>query len=462
MTGGLAVDRDKKDRTYIAIDLKSFFASVECVERGLDPLTTNLVVADASRTEKTICLAVSPSLKSYGIPGRARLFEVVQRLKEVNASRRTLSPGGNFSGESCDSNELAEHNEFAVSYIAAPPRMAYYMKYSTDIYNIYLKYVAPEDMHVYSIDEVFMDVTDYLGIYKMSPHDLAMTIIQDVLAQTGITATAGIGTNLYLCKIAMDVEAKHIAPDKDGVRIASLDEMSYRQKLWNHRPLTDFWRVGKGYARKLESHGLYTMGDIARCSLGHDDEYYNEDLLYRLFGINAELLIDHAWGWEPCTIADIKAYKPERNSIGSGQVLSCPYEYEKARLIIREMTDLLVLDLVDKNVKTDQMVITVGYDIDNLKKNAVGAKFSGEIQTDMYGRKIPKSAHGTVNLGEYTSSTQVIMDAVTGLFEEIVDPLLYVRRIYVTANNIISNTAAHEKQSSRQLSLFDVFGDGAA
>ena len=350
------MDRDKKDRTYIAIDLKSFFASVECVERGLDPLTTNLVVADASRTEKTICLAVSPSLKSYGISGRARLFEVVQRLKEVNASRRTLSPGGNFSGESCDSNELAEHNEFAVSYIAAPPRMAYYMKYSTDIYNIYLKYVAPEDMHVYSIDEVFMDVTDYLGIYKMSPHDLAMTIIQDVLAQTGITATAGIGTNLYLCKIAMDVEAKHIAPDKDGVRIASLDEMSYRQKLWNHRPLTDFWRVGKGYARKLESHGLYTMGDIARCSLGHDDEYYNEDLLYRLFGINAELLIDHAWGWEPCTIADIKAYKPERNSIGSGQVLSCPYEYEKARLIIREMTDLLVLDLVDKNVKTDQMV----------------------------------------------------------------------------------------------------------
>ena len=416
------MDRYKKDRTYIAIDLKSFFASVECVERGLDPLTTNLVVADASRTEKTICLAVSPSLKSYGIPGRARLFEVVQRLKEVNASRRTFSPGGNFSGESCDSNELAEHNEFAVSYIAAPPRMAYYMKYSTDIYNIYLKYVAPEDMHVYSIDEVFMDVTDYLGIYKMSPHDLAMTIIQDVLAQTGITATAGIGTNLYLCKIAMDVEAKHIAPDKDGVRIASLDEMSYRQKLWNHRPLTDFWRVGKGYARKLESHGLYTMGDIARCSLGHDDEYYNEDLLYRLFGINAELLIDHAWGWEPCTIADIKAYKPERNSIGSGQVLSCPYEYEKARLIIREMTDLLVLDLVDKNVKTDQMVITVGYDIDNLKKNAAGAKFSGEIQTDMYGRKIPKSAHGTVNLGEYTSSTQVIMDAVTGLFEEIVDP----------------------------------------
>ena len=456
------MDRDKKDRTYIAIDLKSFFASVECVERGLDPLTTNLVVADASRTEKTICLAVSPSLKSYGIPGRARLFEVVQRLKEVNASRRTLSPGGNFSGESCDSNELAEHNEFAVSYIAAPPRMAYYMKYSTDIYNIYLKYVAPEDMHVYSIDEVFMDVTDYLGIYKMSPHDLAMTIIQDVLAQTGITATAGIGTNLYLCKIAMDVEAKHIAPDKDGVRIASLDEMSYRQKLWNHRPLTDFWRVGKGYARKLESHGLYTMGDIARCSLGHDDEYYNEDLLYRLFGINAELLIDHAWGWEPCTIADIKAYKPERNSIGSGQVLSCPYEYEKARLIIREMTDLLVLDLVDKKVKTDQMAITVGYDIDNLKKNAAGAKFSGEIQTDMYGRKIPKSAHGTVNLGEYTSSTKVIMDAVTGLFEEIVDPLLYVRRIYVTANNIISNTAAHEKQSARQLSLFDDFGDGAA
>ena len=366
------METETKERVYIAIDLKSFFASVECVERGLDPLTTNLVVADASRTEKTICLAVSPSLKAYGISGRARLFEVVQRLKEVNANRRTMAPGGDFTGEGTDSTVLEEHPELGVSYIAAPPRMAYYMKYSTKIYNIYLKYVAPEDMHVYSIDEVFMDVTDYLGIYKMSPHELAMTIIQDVLSQTGITATAGIGTNMYLCKIAMDVEAKHIEPDKDGVRIASLDEQSYRRKFWNHRPLTDFWRVGRGYAKKLEEHGMYTMGDIARCSIGHEDEYYNEDLLYRLFGINAELLIDHAWGWESCTIADIKAYKPERNSLGSGQVLSCPYEYDKARLIVREMTDLLVLDLVDKRVKTDQIVITVGYDIDNLKKNRAG------------------------------------------------------------------------------------------
>lgn len=443
------MDRDKKDRTYIAIDLKSFFASVECVERGLDPLTTNLVVADASRTEKTICLAVSPSLKSYGIPGRARLFEVVQRLKEVNASRRTLSPGGNFSGESCDSNELAEHNEFAVSYIAAPPRMAYYMKYSTDIYNIYLKYVAPEDMHVYSIDEVFMDVTDYLGIYKMSPHDLAMTIIQDVLAQTGITATAGIGTNLYLCKIAMDVEAKHIAPDKDGVRIASLDEMSYRQKLWNHRPLTDFWRVGKGYARKLESHGLYTMGDIARCSLGHDDEYYNEDLLYRLFGINAELLIDHAWGWEPCTIADIKAYKPENNSISSGQVLQCPYSFEKGRLIVREMTDLLVLDLVDKGLVTDQMVLTVGYDHEGVPDN-----YKGTVSKDRYGRKIPKSAHGSINIGRFTSSTKLILDKVSELYDKIVDKSLMVRRMYVVANHVVPEQSIADEESYEQLDLF--------
>ena len=377
MTTDLTSD---KKRTYIAIDLKSLFASVECVERGLDPLTTNLVVADASRTEKTICLAVSPSLKAYGISGRARLFEVVQRLKEVNASRCTIAPNGVFTGDSTDSVMLTTHPELAVSYIAAPPRMAYYMKYSTMIYNIYLKYVAPEDMHVYSIDEVFMDVTDYLGIYHKTPYELAMTIIQ-----------------------------------------------SYRRKLWDHRPITDFWRVGRGYAKKLEEHGMYTMGDIARCSIGREDEYYNEDLLYRLFGINAELLIDHAWGWEPCTIADIKSYKPERNSMGSGQVLSCPYEYDKARLIVREMTDLLVLELVDKKVKTDQIVLTVGYDIDNLKQNDQGKRYSGVVQTDRYGRRIPKNAHGTVNLGEYTSSTRWIMDAVTGLFEEIVDSELYVR-----------------------------------
>lgn len=455
------METETKERVYIAIDLKSFFASVECVERGLDPLTTNLVVADATRTEKTICLAVSPSLKAYGISGRARLFEVVQRLKEVNASRRTMAPKSEFVGKETDSVVLGEHPELEISYIAAPPRMAYYMKYSTKIYNIYLKYVAPEDMHVYSIDEVFMDVTDYLGIYKMSPHELAMTIIQDVLRQTGITATAGIGTNMYLCKIAMDVEAKHIAPDKDGVRIASLDEQSYRRKLWNHRPLTDFWRVGRGYAKKLEEHGIYTMGDIARCSIGHEDEYYNEDLLYRLFGINAELLIDHAWGWEPCTIADIKAYRPERNSLGSGQVLSCPYAYDKTRLIVREMADLLVLELVDKRVKTNQIVLTVGYDIDNLKKNRTGREYSGEIQTDRYGRRIPKHAHGTVNLGEYTSSTRKIMDAVTGLFEDIVDPDLFVRRVYVTANNILPEETVADIQLHRQLSLFDDFGSGA-
>lgn len=451
----------EKQRTYIAIDLKSFFASVECVERGLDPLTTNLVVADESRTEKTICLAVSPSLKSYKIPGRARLFEVVQRVKEVNASRRTLAPGGKFTGVSCDSRELAAHPELELSYIAAPPRMSYYMKYSTDIYSIYLKYVAPEDMHVYSIDEVFMDVTDYLGIYKLSPHDLAMKIIQDVLAATGITATAGIGTNMYLCKIAMDIVAKHIEPDKDGVRIASLDEMSYRSLLWSHRPISDFWRVGRGYAKKLEAYGMMTMGDVARCSLGRDDEFLNEDLLYRLFGINAELLIDHAWGYEPCTIADIKAYKPERNSIGSGQVLQCPYEFEKARLIVREMTDLLVLDLVEKRVKTNQMVITVGYDIDNIKADKRGRRYTGELQTDVYGRRIPKHAHGTANLGEYTSSTKKIIDAVTELFDRIVDRNLYVRRIYVTANNIISEDAAAEKQKYHQLDLFSDFGEGA-
>lgn len=454
------MSRDNTDRTYIAIDLKSFFASVECVERGLDPLTTNLVVADASKTEKTICLAVSPSLKQYKIPGRARLFEVVQKVKNVNASRITSAPEGRFTGSSSDSVELAAHPELELSYITAPPRMAYYMEYSTRIYNIYLKYVAPEDMHVYSIDEVFMDVTDYLGIYRMTPHDLAMKIIQDVLKNTGITATAGIGTNIYLCKIAMDIVAKHIEPDSDGVRIASLDEMSYRRLLWDHRPLTDFWRVGRGYARKLEACGLYTMGDVARCSIGKETDYYNEDLLYRLFGVNAELLIDHAWGWEPCTIAEIKAYKPERNSICSGQVLSCPYEYDKARLILKEMTDLLVLDLVQKRVMTNQIVLTVGYDIDNLKKNSKGKMYTGEIQTDMYGRKIPKSAHGTANINEYTSSTRRIMDAVLELFDRIIDSSLYVRRMYITAGNLISEEEAREKNSVRQFDLFEDFGEG--
>ena len=450
---------EEKERTYIAIDLKSFFASVECVERGLDPLTTNLVVADASRTEKTICLAVSPSLKSYGIPGRPRLFEVVSRVKQVNSARISSAPDGVFSGESYLASELQEHPEYAVSYIVAPPRMAYYMKYSTDIYNIYLKYIAPEDMHVYSIDEVFMDVTDYLSVYGLTPHELAMKIIRDVLLSTGITATAGIGTNMYLCKIAMDIVAKHIAPDENGVRIASLDEMSYRRLLWNHRPLTDFWRVGHGYAKKLEANGIYTMGDVARCSVGSDADYYNEELLYKLFGINAELLIDHAWGYEPTTISDIKAYKPQKNSLGSGQVLPSPYSYDKALLVIREMTDLLVLDLVSKRLVTNQIVITVGYDIANLKGIAAVEDYDGEVQSDHYGRRVPKHAHGTINLDDYTSSTRIIIDAATALFESIVDSRLYIRRMNVTACNVISEDEAAKNRENRQLSLFEDFDE---
>lgn len=358
-----------KQKTYIAIDLKSFYASVECKERNRDPLTTNLVVADKSRTEKTICLAVSPSLKSYGIPGRPRLFEVVQKVREANNKRRWKAPNRTFNGSSDDKAELDANPALEIDYIVAPPRMAYYMEYSTKIYNVYLKYVAPEDIFPYSIDEVFMDVTDYLQTYRMTARELAMTMIQDVLKTTGITATAGIGTNMYLCKIAMDIVAKHIEPDKNGVRIAELDEMSYRRKLWSHRPITDFWRVGNGYAKKLEEHGLYTMGDIARCSIGKPNELYNEELLYKLFGINAELLIDHAWGYEPCTMEQVKAYKPETNSVSSGQVLHCPYDYEKAKLIVKEMTDQMVLDLVDKGVVTDQLVLTIGYDIENLSNS---------------------------------------------------------------------------------------------
>ncbi|MGN1004455.1 MAG: DNA methylase, partial [Oscillospiraceae bacterium] len=349
-----------QERTYIAIDLKSFYASVECVERGLDPLTTNLVVADASRTEKTICLAVSPSLKACGIPGRARLFEVIQKVGEMNARRRQAAPGRRFTGASFDAVELKADPALAIDYIAAPPRMAHYIACSTKVYGVYLKYVAPEDIHVYSIDEVFMDVTAYLKTYRLTARALAREIVRDVFQTTGITATAGIGTNLYLCKVAMDIVAKRVEPDADGVRIAQLDEQSYRKQLWEHRPLTDFWRVGRGYARKLEANGMYTMGDVARCSLGGPGDYLNEDLLYKLFGVNAELLIDHAWGWEPCTMADIKAYRPSTNSLGSGQVLQCPYTFKKAKLIVREMTDLLVLDLVDKGLVTDQMVLTVG------------------------------------------------------------------------------------------------------
>ncbi len=445
----------QKQRTYIAIDLKSFYASVECRQRKLNPMTTNLVVADGERTTKTICLAVSPSLKAHGISGRARLFEVVQKVKEANAERANRAPGGKFVGTSWDDEELKRNPDLAIGYITAPPRMALYMKYSTEIYNIYLKYVAPEDIHVYSIDEVFMDVTDYLDLYKMTAHELAMHMIQDVLQQTGITATAGIGTNLYLAKIAMDIVAKHIPADKDGVRIAELDEMSYRRLLWDHRPLTDFWRVGKGYARKLQKHGLYTMGDIARCSLGGPKDFYNENLLYKLFGINAELLIDHAWGWEPVTMKDIKAYKPAAKGMGSGQVLQDPYDAKAARLVVHEMIDMIALDLVSKGIVTDQIVLTVGYDIENLTNPDIRKKYKGEIVTDFYGRQVPKHAHGTVNLPQKTSSSKTLTDAVLELYDRIINPNLLVRRINFAVNRLVSEEeAAKEAAEPKQLDLF--------
>ncbi len=432
-------------KQYIAIDLKSFYASVECVERGLDPLTTNLVVADKSRTEKTICLAVSPSLKAYGISGRARLFEVVQQVNQVNIQRKWQAPDGKFSGKSSDDTEIKANPALELDYIVAPPQMLHYEKVSAGIYEIYLKYVAAEDIHVYSIDEVFIDVTNYLKSYNMTAHELAMTMIRDVLETTGITATAGIGTNLYLAKIAMDIVAKHIPADKDGVRIAELDEMSYREKLWAHKPITDFWRVGKGYKNRLESAGLYTMGDIARCSVN------NEDILYKLFGVNAELLIDHAWGWEPCTIKEIKAYKPQAKSVSVGQVLQEPYTYEKARLIVKEMTDSLVLDIVDKGLVTDQVDLTIGYDIDNLKND----KFDGEVKEDWYGRKVPKSAHSTENIGRFTSSTKLITQAMMRLFDRIVDERLLVRRMYVVFNRVrYEKDIQNDLPQGEQLDLF--------
>lgn len=440
-----------KDRIYAAIDLKSFYASVECIARELDPMTTNLVVADGARTEKTICLAVSPSLKAWGIPGRPRLFEVVQKVKEVNTLRREKAPHREFSGTSWDDNVLKKDPSVAVDYIVAPPRMALYMETSAKIYEVYLKHVAPEDIHVYSVDEVFMDITPYLRSSGLTAYDFVKRILQDVLSATGITAAAGIGTNLYLCKVAMDIVAKHVDADSDGVRIAQLDEMSYRRLLWDHRPLTDFWRVGRGYAKKLEKNGLHTMGDIARCSLGSPNAFHNEDLLYRLFGINAELLIDHAWGWEPCTIADIKSYKPSTNSLTSGQVLHCPYTADKAKLIVREMTDLLVLDLVEKGLVTDQIVLTVGYDIENLTG---GRTYRGAVTTDHYGRKVPKHAHGTANLGRYMSSTTRITEAVMALFDRIVDPELLVRRINLTVNHVIEERKLPVQMIETQLDLF--------
>ena len=443
-----------KQHTYIAIDLKSFYASVECRDRGLDPLDTNLVVADESRTDKTICLAVTPTLKSFGIPGRARLFEVKQRVQEVNADRKRNRRGREFAGSSHFYSELSKDPSLALDFIIASPRMAYYMKYSTRIYEIYMKYVAPEDIIVYSIDEVFMDVTDYLQTYRMSPRDLAMKMILEVLETTGITATAGIGTNLYLCKVAMDVMAKHIPSDENGVRIAFLDEMTYRRELWSHRPITDFWRVGRGYAKKLETYGIYTMGDVARCS------EQNEELLYRLFGKNAELLIDHAWGWEPCTVEAVKAYRPESSSLGSGQVLQCPYDAEKAKLVVREMADALSLDLVEKRLVTDQIVITVGYDIENLTDPERRKKYRGEVVTDRYGRQIPKHAHGTENLESFTSSTQKMVEAASVLYDRIVDKNLLIRRMNITANNIVEEKAAQQKNNSYQ--QLDLFTDYAA
>lgn len=435
-------------RTYIAIDLKSFYASVECADLHLDPLTTNLVVADESRTEKTICLAVSPSLKACGIPGRARLFEVVQKVREVNAQRRCHAPNHRFTGKSSNAPELKANPALELDYIVAMPRMARYMEVSAQIYGLYLKFVSPDDIHVYSIDEVFIDATQYLRLYNLTAREFAMKLVQEVLKATGITATAGIGTNLYLCKIAMDITAKHIPADKDGVRIAELDEQSFRRELWSHQPLTDFWRIGHGYANKLNALGLRTMGDVARMSLR------NEDVLYRMFGINAELLIDHAWGWEPCTIAEIKAYKPESNSLSSGQVLKEPYDFDKARVVTMEMIDALVLDLIEKHLVADQLVLNIGYDIMNLTDARRRREYTGPVTTDHYERQVPKETHGSINLGRQTSSAKIIVDAMMELFDRVVNPGLLIRRINVVANHLVNESQVSEKSTPAQPDLF--------
>ena len=438
----------ENEKTYIAIDLKSFYASVEATERDLDPLTTNLVVADPGRTEKTICLAVSPSLKSYGISGRARMFELIQQVKVINTQRQQKAPGRKLTGSSYDFNELCANPSLAIDYIVAPPRMALYIDYSSRIFEIYMRHVAPEDIHVYSIDEVFIDATSYLKTTKMTAREFTMMLILEVLNETGVTATAGIGPNLYLCKIAMDITAKHIPPDKDGVRIAELDEMTYRRELWNHKPLTDFWRVGRGISKKLEEHYLYTMGDVARCSL------YNENLLYKLFGINAELLIAHAWGWEPCTIADIKAYKPSANSICSGQVLHTPYTNDKARIIAREMADNLALDLVEKKLVTDQLVLTIGYDASSITN-----VYTGEVKVDFYGRQIPKSARATANIGRHTASAKLITQAVLKAYDEITEKELTVRRINISANHIVPESSISKDPAPYQISVFEDYAE---
>ena len=452
-------------KTYISIDLKSFYASVECMERGLDPLNTNLVVADASRTQKTICLAVSPSLKAYGIPGRARLFEVEQKVKEDNARRQTRAPKNILDGKSVFATELNENPNLAIDYIAAKPRMALYMSKSTQIYDVYLRYIAPEDIYAYSVDEVFIDASGYLKPYGLNAHDFARLLVREVFKETGITATAGIGPNLYLCKIAMDIGAKHTEADADGVRIAELDEYSYRRLLWEHRHITDFWRVGRGYAKKLAKKSIFTMGDIARCSLGTSSDYYNEDLLYKMFGVNAELLIDHAWGYEPCTLAEVKSYSPQRKSLVSGQVLQNAYTYEKTRIVVREMMELLALDLVDKGLLTNQIVLTVGYDIENLSDPERRKAYKGEITVDGYGREVPKHAHGTGNLPFSTASTKLTTDCVLEVFDRVVDESRLTRRISITANNLVleseykreSEVASAEPE---QISMFDMLAGG--
>lgn len=434
-------------KIYMCIDLKSFYASVECVERGLDPITTNLVVADKSRTDKTVCLAITPSLKQYGLSGRARLYEVVQKVNEINKDRKSKIRYG-FNGKSFNDIELKKNPRLELDYIVAPPRMKHYMKYSTNIYNIYLKYLAPEDIYVYSIDEVFCDITNYLKTYNMTPKELVTKMIQDVYNTTGITATAGIGTNMFLAKVAMDIVAKHVEPNEFGVRIAELDEMSYRKELWEHRPLTDFWRVGRGYAKKLEANYLYTMGDIALCSIE------NENLLYKLFGVNAELLIDHAWGFEPCTIEDVKKYKPSTTSLSSGQVLHEPYDYKKTKLIVKEMTELLTLDMVEKHYVTDQIVLTIGYDIENLKNSKIRDNYNGKITTDHYGREVPKSSHGTIRIDHKTSSTKTITEAVIKLYDSIINPLLLVRRVNIAVYNLSNEDEVKDNVIYKQYDLF--------
>ena len=439
------------NRIYVSIDLKSFYASVECRERNLDPNTTNLVVADESRTSKTICLAVSPSLKKYGIPGRVRLYEVIQKVNQINFERRRKIGGNKFIGKSYDETELRKNPKLELYYIIAEPRMSFYMRYSTKIYNIYLKYFSEEDIYVYSVDEIFCDITNYLKMYKTNARELVTKVIQDVYETTGITATAGIGTNLYLCKVAMDIVAKHVRPDKNGVRIAGLDEMTYRKYLWTHTPITDFWRVGKGYAKRLEKNGIYTMGDVAKTSI------QNEELLYKMFGVNAELLIDHSWGYEPCTIKDIKKYKPETNSLSSGQVLHCPYNAEKTKLIVKEMTELLALKLVEKKLVTDQLVLTIGYDVENLKNDEIIKLYKGEITEDRYGRKVPKHAHGTINLEEKTASTKNLMEAVEKLYDRIINDKLLTRRINLTANKVVKE--GKKQAEFEQMDLFTNYNE---